>query len=177
MTIRHKRKYLLINDWEPLSNLMSNDRWFTRSEIFQVFINRRLRLDKVTTGGETTYFHTTKHDIPKKGQVVKIQLPISQTEFDLLRKKDGGHDLKKIRYSTEINEVTWTVDFLRDSDDTTFLAFAEAELAGDRDPSLITVPNWLTPFIDHEIPPNKLRTYANSLLASPKQAERVLKKL
>ena len=175
--LQHKRKYLLTRDWEPLINLLSNDQWFKRSTIHQVYINRRTRLDRITSGGETTYFHTTKHEIPKKGQVVKVQLPLSHTEFDLLAKKEGGQEVRKLRYTTVIDAVTWTVDFLRDAEDKPYLVFAEAELAGDADPQRIVIPNWLTPFIDREIPRDKLKSYSNSLLASPKQAGRALKKL
>jgi hypothetical protein len=174
--VHYKRKYLLNRRWPDLMKLLVADPRFFRSEIRQIFINRRTRIERIETGTGVSYVHTSKHEIDKTGRGVKVQSPLDAAEFDLVAKADGDKTLYKTRFAATFDAAHWVIDFLHDAEGTTYLAFAEADLPAKLDPAKLKVPKFLSPFITYEIPDGKLRDFANANFTDPKQADKLLRK-
>ncbi len=118
MPVENERKYVLRPDFDA-GRLAG----WTRHDIRQAYLDDGPRIRQ----RDEDFIFTYKKWVPQAGELVEIETPISEDDFNLLWPLCVQR-IAKIRYVLMTDDVEWVVDFLRDDNGQVYFVLAEAEL-------------------------------------------------
>lgn len=118
MPVENERKYVLDIGFDA-----GHLKGWTRHDIRQGYLDDGPRIRQ----RDADYIFTYKKWVPHAGELVEIETPVSEDDFDLLWPLCVKR-IAKTRYVLMQDEVEWVVDFLHGNDEQVYFVMAEAEL-------------------------------------------------